>query len=73
MTGSIPSKTFFTDDEGVYVLDNRDAPASAERQDDGSLDLDAVLASVRKRIRKVGTVAWRFRRSLLSWSRTIPG
>lgn len=47
------SKTFFTDDEGVYVLDNRDAPASAERQDDGSLDLEAVLTDVRKRIRKI--------------------
>jgi len=25
------SNTFFTDDEGVYLLDNRDAPACAER------------------------------------------
>ena len=47
------SKTFFTDDDGVYVLDNRDAPASAERKEDGSLDLEAVLADVRQRIRKV--------------------
>ena len=47
------SKTFFTDDEGVYVLDNRDAPASAERQPDGSIDFDAVIADVRKRIHKL--------------------
>jgi hypothetical protein len=31
------SKTFFTDDEGIYVLDDRDAPASDERKPDGSL------------------------------------
>ena len=29
------------------MLDNRDAPASAERKEDGSLDVDAVLADVR--------------------------
>ena len=37
------SKTFFTDDEGVYVLDDRDAPAFAEREPDGSLDLEVIL------------------------------
>jgi hypothetical protein len=47
------SKTFFTDDEGVYVLENRDAPASAERRSDGSLDLDAVLAALRSQVRKL--------------------
>jgi hypothetical protein len=47
------SKTFFTDDDGVYLLDNRDAPASAERRDDGLVDFDAVIADVRKRIRKL--------------------
>jgi hypothetical protein len=34
------SMTFFTDDNGVYVLDCRDAPAFPERNnEDGSLDL----------------------------------
>ena len=30
------SQTFFTDDEGVYVLEMRDAPAFADRADNGS-------------------------------------
>ncbi len=47
------SLTFFTDDTGVFVLDGRDAPASADRNDDGSLGLDAVLGSLKGRIRKL--------------------
>lgn len=47
------STTFFTDDEGVYVLEGRDAPACADRAPDGSLDLDAVLDSLRSRTRKI--------------------
>lgn len=47
------SKTFFTDDEGVYVLDNRDAPAVEERAPDGSLALDAVLDGLRGRVTKL--------------------
>jgi hypothetical protein len=47
------SKTFFTDDEGVYVLEARDAPACADRESDGSLDLQAVLAAARSQIRKI--------------------
>ena len=43
------SKTFFTDDEGVYVLDDRDAPAFAEREPDGTLDLEVILNEARKR------------------------
>jgi hypothetical protein len=46
------SQTFFTDDNGVYVLEMRDAPAFAERKDDGSLSfndfVDNVSACVRK-------------------------
>lgn len=45
------SLTFFTDDEGLYVLDSRDAPAAAERDEDGALDLDAVLAALKAGIR----------------------
>ena len=47
------SMTFFTDDEGVYVLEARDAPAYAEREENGSLDLQAVLDTLRKRVRKI--------------------
>ena len=39
------SKTFFTDDEGVYLLDNRDSSACAERAPDGSLDFEAAIDS----------------------------
>ena len=47
------SMTFFTDDEGVCVLDTRDAPAFAERGGDGSLDLERFLQSARSRVRKI--------------------
>ncbi len=47
------SKTFFTDDEGVYVLDCRDAPAWAERQEDGALDLETILTALQRHIRKI--------------------
>lgn len=47
------SKTFFTDDDGVYVLDARDVPPSAERQDDGNLDLETLLDSLRGQIKKL--------------------
>lgn len=47
------SQTFFTDDEGVYLLDVRDQPAFADRGGDGSLDLDDFLENVRRRVRKI--------------------
>lgn len=47
------SQTFFTDDDGVFVADSRDAPASTDRGPDGSLDFTAVLEALRGRIRKV--------------------
>jgi len=47
------SQTFFTDDDGLYVLDMRDAPAFADRADDGSLDLEAFAEATWKRVRKV--------------------
>jgi hypothetical protein len=47
------SQTFFTDDDGVYMLEMRDVPAFDDRADDGSLNLEAFLANVRKRVRKL--------------------
>jgi len=47
------SMTFFTDDKGIYVLDGRDAPAFAEREQDGSLDLETVLEVLKSRVRKI--------------------
>jgi hypothetical protein len=47
------SVTFFTDDEGVYMLDARDAPAFSERNDDGSLDLQLILNVLKSHVRKI--------------------
>ncbi len=47
------STTFFTDDDGVYVLDDRDAPAFAERSEDGSIGPDEILDGVRRHIWKL--------------------
>jgi hypothetical protein len=47
------SNTFFTDDEGLYMLDTRDAPAFADREADGSLDLDDAVKAVKGCIRKL--------------------
>ncbi|MBI4775026.1 MAG: hypothetical protein HY788_12755 [Deltaproteobacteria bacterium] len=47
------SKTFFTDDKGVYVLEARDAPPFAERNQDGSLDLETLMQALRGAIRKI--------------------
>ncbi|MBD3243521.1 MAG: hypothetical protein GF331_23225 [Chitinivibrionales bacterium] len=47
------SMTFFTDDEGVYVLEARDAPAAGEPSDDGRLSLDAVVAALAGQVRKL--------------------
>lgn len=47
------SQIFFTDDSGVYLVNNRDAPASAKRAPDGSLPLEAVTEAMRGQIRRV--------------------
>jgi hypothetical protein len=47
------SMTFFTDDDGVYVMDVRDDPAFAGRQVDGSLDLDSILQTLKAKVRKI--------------------
>jgi hypothetical protein len=47
------SQTFYTDDDGVYVVEMRDAPAFAERNSDGSLDLDGFVNHVRRHTRKI--------------------
>jgi hypothetical protein len=47
------SMTFFTDDSGVYVLNNRDAPAPGERKEDGALELEQVLGALQSHIRKI--------------------
>ena len=47
------SKTFFTDDDGVYVMEVRDDPALAERRENGSLELDLILEALRGKVRKI--------------------
>ena len=52
--------TFFTNDDGLYVLDSRDAPAFADRNDDGTLDFQAILDAVKGHIRKIHDGRLRF-------------
>src|ERR671918_1430336 len=47
------SEVFFTDDDGVYFLATRDAPALVERTAGEPLDLNGILEAHRKRIRKL--------------------
>jgi hypothetical protein len=47
------SKTFFTDDTGVYVLDNRDAPAPEYRENAGKNDLAELLLSLNQHVTKI--------------------
>jgi len=47
------SQTFFTDDDGLYLLEMRDAPAFDDRGEDGSLDLDGFVSFVQKHVRKI--------------------
>ncbi len=47
------SRTFFTDDDGVYVLDARDAPSFADRNPDGSMEIEEILSQLKSRIRKL--------------------
>ena len=47
------SEVFFTDDEGVYMLQTRDAPDLRVMKGDGSLDLAATIDKHRSRMRKL--------------------
>jgi len=47
------SEIFFTDDEGVYMLQTRDVFDLRMMKKDGSLDLQATLKNHRSRIRKI--------------------
>lgn len=47
------SQLFYTDDSGVYLVDNRDAPAPAVRDPDGQLPLEAVVDALRGQIRQL--------------------
>jgi len=47
------SQVFFTDDTGTYFVDTRDAPARVERNEDGFVDIQAVLEAHRSCIRKI--------------------
>jgi hypothetical protein len=54
------SQTFFTDDEGLYVLDMRDKPAFDDRADDGSLNYETFINHIRKNVRKLHDGRLRF-------------
>jgi hypothetical protein len=47
------SELFFTDDNGVYFVQTRDAPAVADRTDIGLFDLEEQLQAHKKRLKKI--------------------
>ena len=47
------SQTFFTDDDGLYMLEMSDAPAFSERHQDGTLNLDDFVADAKQHERKL--------------------
>lgn len=47
------SQIFFTDDRGVFLVDNRDAPASARRDADGRITLGSVTTAIHDQVRPV--------------------
>lgn len=47
------TELFYTDDSGIYFVPTRDAPALAERDAEGRMELKALLAAHRARIRKL--------------------
>jgi len=47
------SELFFTDDNGVYFVQTRDAPAVADRTDTGLFDLEEQLQAHKKRLKKI--------------------
>jgi hypothetical protein len=47
------SELFFTDDDGVYLFETRDAPKLVERDPDAPVDIEAVIEAHRPRIRKL--------------------
>lgn len=47
------SELFFTDDNGVYFLATRDAPALADTDEHGLPDIEALLEAHRSRVRKI--------------------
>jgi hypothetical protein len=49
----VSSEVFFTDDEGVYMLQTREAPDLRVMKRDGSLELAATIENHRSRIRKL--------------------
>lgn len=47
------SMTFFTDDSGVYALNNRDAESISERQKNGTLELTDLIDNINKKTIKI--------------------
>jgi len=47
------SLTFFTDDEGLYVLEARDSQAFAEPDEKGEFDPETILSALKSRVRRL--------------------
>jgi hypothetical protein len=71
--GAHTSEFFFTDDNGVYFLATRDAPALVERAAGEPLDLNGILEAHRKRIRKLADGRLYIPAAEPSWKATTPG
>jgi hypothetical protein len=73
------SELFFTDDQGVYLFATRDAPALADKHEDGGFDLGELLAAHRGRIRKLANGRLQFPREEPfmeghnTWCANVPG
>ena len=52
------STTFFSDDDGLYTIDIKDAPAFAERSLEGTLEFDGFIEDVKKRVPPSSGVKW---------------
>ncbi|MEZ4735650.1 MAG: hypothetical protein R3E79_51830 [Caldilineaceae bacterium] len=71
------TELFYTDDTGVYFFATRDAPALAEPSEDGHLDVPALLATHRARIRKLADGRLHIPQTAMdghnTWCANVPG
>src|SRR5262249_29041492 len=71
------TELFFTDDNGIYFFATRDVAALAEPNADGKIDVEALLAAHRPRIRKVADGRLHLPQPALaghnSWCANVPG
>ena len=67
------SEVFFTDDEGVYLFETRDAPKLVEREPGAPVDVDAVIEAHRSGSASSPTGGCTSRRRSPTWRGTTRG